>query len=618
MVRTGSSAEFAKSSADLRDNRAPRNFSGTGRRTGSHPVLGSANLAAAMRLIGAPREPACERHRDIGRIRQFLRSTRAGATAIAAAAVTIIAVGGATLVIDSRWLIDQRDVLKAAADAAAVAASHELGRQLDDDPGMSDADLRATLQPVAERYVVLNLQHLSRERLAKAISTLVVAIAPHRAEGTVDVSAEADLGGTLLSQHMPLFDRSLGTPRARVVSQVESVVNPVEVVLAIDVSVSMWDLLDGTASCTDEYIARGCPAAHGRDNARISIVKEAAQDLVRLLDPGAENLIAIGVVPWHSLVRLGPDAITQWTAEGWAAYPTRRVYGEPYFCKGNNCTPPASVEQALAPTPPESETWMGCLDSHRMGSVGTRAALPATSEFFTVPSHNTFAQAFFPAMQGAAYECATLPLPADFSRNTCYHGTTISEWNTTGYPPADAQLGCSVENPVILPLSTNAETVNTAIDGLVPVGNRTYSALGVLWAQRLLDHAWSSVWGGGVHPVDPAARESQGLRKVIVLLTDGEDSYCGFGNESCADSRIGFARDDACTEAKEAGTEIFVIAAMHPDKVSGTLGDSLRACSSESDASDITYAFLEHSTTDQLEATFATIANQLRVVRRNR
>ena len=143
--------------------------------------------------------------------------------------------------------------------------------------------------------------------------------------------------------------------------------------------------------------------------------------------------------------------------------------------------------------------------------------------------------------------------------------------------------------------------IGEAIDALAPIGHQTYSALGLLWGQRLLDHAWRTVWGGTVHPVDPAARDSAGLRKVIVLLTDGEDTYCGRGNESCADSRVGLSRADACTKVKEAGTEIFVIAAMHPDKVSDALGTSLRACSSESDDSDDVYAFLDNSSKEDLK-----------------
>ena len=547
-------------------------------------------------------------------LRCFVRSTRAGATAITAAAVTVMTVGGAALVIDHAWLVDQRDVLKTAADAAGIAATLEMNRQLDKDPTVSDADLQIVLKAVAERYVVLNLQHLPQDRLARAVSTLVVAVVLHRAPDTVDVSAEADLGGTLLSQNMPFFDSSDTSQRVRVVSQTEKIVNPIEVVLAIDVSTSMWDLLDGRHSCTDSDVKRGCPADDGRENARISIVRSAAKDLVAILGPSAETRVAVGVVPWHTLVRLAPEAIADWAREDWADYPTRRVYGEPYVCKGSNCSPPASVEQALAPTAPGS--WKGCLDSHRMGSVGTRASLPAASEFFTAPSSNAFAQAFFPAQQGGAYECLTHPLPADFGSNTCYHGMMYGNWGPTGYPPQDAQFGCTDDNPVILPLSTDAEVIGKAIDALVPIGNRTYSALGLLWGQRLLDHAWRTVWGGTVHPVDPAARDSAGLRKVLVLLTDGEDTYCGRGNESCADSRVGLSRADACTKVKEAGTEIFVIAAMHPDKVSDALGTSLRACSSESADSDDVYAFLDNSSKEDLKGAFSAIADQLQVVRR--
>ena len=106
------------------------------------------------------------------------------------------------------------------------------------------------------------------------------------------------------------------------------------------------------------------------------------------------------------------------------------------------------------------------------------------------------------------------------------------------------------------------------------------------------------------------------MRKVIVLLTDGVDSVCGDGNVDCADSPIGISRTEACTQAKDAGTEIFVVAAMHPDKVSDELGESLTECSSQSDNSDATYVFLNNATPESLQDAFADIANQLRVLRR--
>ena len=70
------------------------------------------------------------------------------------------------------------------------------------------------------------------------------------------------------------------------------------------------------------------------------------------------------------------------------------------------------------------------------------------------------------------------------------------------------------------------------------------------------------------------------------------------------------------TAAETAGTEIFVIAAMHPDHVSGPLVRTLRACSSDTENPDGSYVFLDNSTAERLEAAFAGIANQLSAVRR--
>ena len=53
-------------------------------------------------------------------LRRFLGETRAAATGIAAVRLTGMTIGGAALVSDHAWIVDQRDVLKAAADAEAA------------------------------------------------------------------------------------------------------------------------------------------------------------------------------------------------------------------------------------------------------------------------------------------------------------------------------------------------------------------------------------------------------------------------------------------------------------------------------------------------------------------
>ena len=85
---------------------------------------------------------------------------------------------------------------------------------------------------------------------------------------------------------------------------------------------------------------------------------------------------------------------------------------------------------------------------------------------------------------------------------------------------------------------------------------------------------------------------------------------------TCTDSRVGISRTEACKRARNAGTEIFVVAAMHPDRVSTELGDSLTECSSQSDDSEQTYVFLNNATPESLQAAFKRIATRLQVVRR--
>ena len=245
------------------------------------------------------------------KIRDFLRDTRAGATALASAAITVMTVGAAALISDHVWLVDQRDLLKSASDAGTVAATLEMNHRLAENPGIGDDDLRAALETVARRYIILNFQHLSEDRLTRATESLVVTAVPDRALGTVTVSAEADLGGTLFSRHMPLLDNYIGPSSIKTASEVERTKVPAEIVLAIDVSLSMEDALDGTPRVPE-------------DESRIHIVKQASLALVDALDPSAAHLIAVGLVPWHVLVHLDDDAKDRWLHNDWAEYPSTR------------------------------------------------------------------------------------------------------------------------------------------------------------------------------------------------------------------------------------------------------------------------------------------------------
>ena len=518
--------------------------------------------------------------------RRFLRDARGGATAIVAAAVTVMTVGGTALIGDHLWLVDQRDTLKSAAEAASVAATLEIHRQLADDSSVSDADLKATLEPVAKRYVLLNLDHLAPDRLKQAKDTLKVDLQLNRKGRTVGVTATADLGGTLFSRDLPLLGGYEGPEATVAKAGVEAEAPPVEVVLAIDTSISMLkDLLAKPVSYAT------------RDKSRIAIVKRAAKQLVAILDPDGTNRVAVGIVPWNQEVHLDSATANGWSGKGWARYPAKRTYPVPYLPDMGN-----PVVDTLPVSPPQP--WKGCFDEHRIRS-GV-ASLPALTEtaLFEPPSAAPFAQGYFTPMNGYSYRCRDASEKPAGVVNSCLEGH-----------PDKAQVFCvGGASRSLAPLSTDRTAVDRKINGIFPTGAGTYSSLGVLWAQRMLEPDWKDVWsGGGIHPVDPETPEHTEARKAIVLLTDGEDS-----------PTAPISSTDACTVAKSRGTEIFVIAAMHPNKVSGGLKSSLRACSSTDDSEyprgtrrpGTTYLFINNATPETLEAAFTEIANQLRTFRR--
>ena len=540
------------------------------------------------------------RWRERSRIGRFLCDVRGGATGIVAGAVTLMTVGASALIVDHNWLVDQRDVLKGASDAAAIAATIEMKRL---PPETSDAALRDALQQTARNYAALNLEYLRGDRLARAKDSLSVEATPQPGRNVVDVVTRADLGGTLFSRHLPLVKNYTGPDEIVVVAKVESLTSPVEVVLAIDISESMKDTLGGGSARLDP------------SSSRMAIVKRAASNLVDILDPDEENRVAVGVVPWQIVVRLDETARQNWVTKGWAEYPASRHYDAPYACapQGRCTVPPA--DHSLPADP--GEPWQGCLDEHRVDSRG-HGDLPATEKLLDVPSDTGFAQAIFPALHAVAYECLDKPLPGNFFYQTC-HGTesaAISAEPNSIISEVPAQRHCGDDVPAILPLTSDRAVIDTAIDALLPVGARTYSALGVLWGQRLLTHDWQQVWDHDIYPVDPDSEVNANTRKAVVLLTDGEDNPCGFDDPFCTTNDVGILRTTACSVAKAAGTEIFVVAAMPPHRTAGTLADALRACSSEADNPEGTYVFLNNSDAESLEAAFTDIAQQLQTVRR--
>ena len=197
---------------------------------------------------------------------RFLRDTRGGATSIAAVAVTIMTMGGAALIIDHNHLVGQRDILKSASDAASLAATLELNKLPDT---LDDDEVRDRILPIARKYATLNvLGNVSDPDITA--DNVSIAFDINRGLGIVGATVEADTGKTLMSSWLYGY---FGPGTVSIESGVETSETTVEVVLAIDISNSMHTNLAGD------------DVGHEDPESRMSIVKQAAADLVTILAP---------------------------------------------------------------------------------------------------------------------------------------------------------------------------------------------------------------------------------------------------------------------------------------------------------------------------------------------
>lgn len=494
----------------------------------------------------------------------FWRCPRAAATALVAAVMTLMCVGGIALTSDHTHLVYQRDILQAASDAASLAATRQLGHL---PRTLSDREASDQLAPLARRYVLANMPASRRERAAE---TLALHLDLDRTAGTVQVTARADLGGAIIGSWL------YGNPvdATRVLSGSESEVSRAEVVLAFDVTTSMALNLAGRPP--------------GGQDSRMDIVKRAATNLVRILNPGGQGPVAIGLVPWHHTVRLGARHLRTWEQQGWVQYPSERFYPRPY----RGYRGPGEL-QMLPATPPQP--WRGCLDRRTVFGPQPPGLLP------TLPSQAPFTMGFFPVLNSASYACN----PAE-DHWGCYSDSTHPKYHAP-------QFNCNA--PPIVPLTTDAATIITALNALRPAQPSTYSPIGMVWGQRLLTHSWRPIWGHAEHPVDPARHP--GVKKVLVLLTDGEDNHPGCAGEN-RDRTVCRTRDDptqvarTCQAAKDAGILVFTITALNTahHRYRGLVED-MTNCASRPD-----YAFVNNATPEALEQAFRAIAHTVSRFRR--
>ena len=165
--------------------------------------------------------------------------------------------------------------------------------------------------------------------------------------------------------------------------------------------------------------------------------------------------------------------------------------------------------------------------------------------------------------------------------------------NATSCTPAQAYV----------PLTTNKATLTATISSFSANG-ATAGALGTAWAWYALSPTFNSITATptGIGSAKPKAYGAANLKKIAVLMTDGEYNCGAAASGSCSDTNtttISQRAVDLCTGMKNQNIEVYTIGFKLDVQIAK---DTLRNC-----ATDANHAFLAEDAAT-LEQIFRTIA----------
>jgi Flp pilus assembly protein TadG len=183
------------------------------------------------------------------------------------------------------------------------------------------------------------------------------------------------------------------------------------------------------------------------------------------------------------------------------------------------------------------------------------------------------------------------------------HNSESTKKKKTTYTPT-----CDLDSEAeVLPLTNEKQTLLDKISGLDTYGS-TAGHIGTAWAWYMLSPNWSSLWSSSSKP---AAYGTENLKKIAVLMTDGEynTQYTSKGvpDDSrsltyCPDAANGCSSDQAtslCDSMKAKGIEVYTVGFQLDNQLAK---DTLKAC-----ATDASH-FYNSTTGDALKAAFRDIA----------
>lgn len=346
-------------------------------------------------------------------------------------------------------------------------------------------------------------------------------------------------------------------------------------------------------------------------NDRLGITKTAASAFVdKLSDAAAKTRVVdalkISLVPYSTTVNVGPGyANATWMDTG----AVNSTHDDIFSASTNRFQLFSQM----------GVTWAGCVESRPYPyDVYDTAARSTDADSLFVPyfapdEHDEWTQSLFRISNNYLPDRSADPDWLVRQKNPLKYvlAPTPSSWSDSGYS-AGPNYGCKLQ-PLVR-LTTNFAGVKAGIAAMTATGD-TYTNIGLMWGWHTLSP--NTPFADGVAYSEP-------VRKIIVLMTDGENAaynngspntslYSGgayipqgrFGitagtsaeRRAALDARMG----QVCTNAKASGIIIYTVRV----EVTSTTAGPLLGCASDSGK------FYDVKTASDLNKVFDAIANSL-------
>lgn len=436
-----------------------------------------------------------------GLLARFARDTRGGfATMLAVAAIPLIAMAGVG--VDVARVLSARTDLQAATDNAALALARAPFSTQQTGSGVQAAcpTSASNLQTQACNWVTTNFIRSDTSNLK---------VTPTSTAALVTVLGDVDVTTTLSG--------IIGFRTIHV--EVNSVVNRslTQVELAL--------VLDNTGSMND---------SDGSGSTKAATLKNAANALINTLSAsavasGQANSFKVAMVPFATYVNI-KNLAPNLTVGNPASYPSwmpgNSLYSNDVFGSAvNRFTLLAGLRT----------TWGGCVESRPMpydvqdtapslGAIGTQFVpyfAPDESDSTFTFNGRTYDSYYNNYLNDGVTNIST----QNKMKNILKYSSTLSTsgvsgnasvWEALGYAANTRGPNKDCANVPLVPLTTDYNSVESAINALSPAGN-THIPFGMAWGWYMLSP--NMPFGS------TTAYTTPNLYKIVVLVTDGNNTY---------------------------------------------------------------------------------------------